>query len=473
MQLRNGRLLSNAPGQPRQLKSEHDNDRSLAMQIKLEATEKPSFSFRRAPVAPNPFLNRDYYYFCKVCNIEMPNLIAILKHRKKLHPDLAAYKKPFKFPKREPNIHHPKHYCRPCAHTFKEKCKFRAHLRDRHHIVIKGPRVVRQNDILPDWNDPEFYCTPCGRGYKSKYKFWVHCRAIHGMERPEKIALKVQLPDLHDPNLYCRVCDVTFKSHRKYRAHCHRQHKMNYQVPDPDSKVVSDTYCKLCDKMLCIPKSFHIHLFIQHGVENEAAYLERLKLRPDINDPNLYCCRCDMTLPTKQQFEIHMLTDHSLHKKPLPTVQGPAPSADDPNNHCSVCNRTYKSKSKYRWHIRKAHNTTVQRTFLYDPNHFPDPLDPSGYCSVCKNQYPDRARYRAHCRYAHRMVFPRIARINIHPNASIDIHHPDFYCAKCDHYYGERKAFRTHIKNYHSLMPKSKEEFTEQTITENLPAENV
>lgn len=51
MQLRNGRLLSNAPGQPRQLKSEHDNDRSLAMQIKLEATEKPSFSFRRGKVA--------------------------------------------------------------------------------------------------------------------------------------------------------------------------------------------------------------------------------------------------------------------------------------------------------------------------------------------------------------------------------------------------------------------------------------
>lgn len=62
------------------------------------------------------------------------------------------------------------------------------------------------------------------------------------------------------------------------------------------------------------------------------------------------------------------------------------------------------------------------------------------------------------------MTLPRLSKMNVNPDAIIDIHHPEFFCAKCNRHYRGRASFRAHLRYYHRMLLNSKEEPVVQTV---------
>ncbi|KAL7329108.1 hypothetical protein PS15p_212307 [Mucor circinelloides] len=352
---------------------------------------------------------KDYFYRCDMCKKRMPNLKSVLQHRNSTHNVKPSSRQTIKDINTEPDVHDPNFYCRSCKVIYKDRNKYRYHLRNLHFMVLKMISKYKktQNTILPD-------------------------------------------PD--DPNLYCKVCDYTYCHKLSYRNHCRYMHgmtsvKFGTAKSKPDG--IADTYCKICDLRLSTKQSYKSHLFSVHKIDWRQIY-QNPENMPDVNDPNFYCCACERKLASKKGFKTHLLLIHSIYPS-TPKKVNLKPDIDDPNNSCRVCEKNYISRHTYRNHLRLIHHMDLPRLKrnVNLGSLLPDPNDPHHYCSVCKKPYGTRSKYRFHCKIVHFMLLDHPSISN--PNATIDINHPDLYCAQCEYSYNTKAYFKKHLRRVHNI----------------------
>ncbi|EPB91956.1 hypothetical protein HMPREF1544_01250 [Mucor circinelloides 1006PhL] len=352
---------------------------------------------------------KDYFYRCDICSQRMPNLKSVLQHRKSIHNISRFNHRIIKDVNTEPDIHSPNFYCRSCKVIYKDRIKYRDHLRHVHFMVLKT--------IL-----------------KSK--------------SPRSTIV----PDPDDPSLHCRACDHTYAQKSSYKKHCQYKHgitsaKFGTAKSKPDGIV--DTYCKICDVRLSSKKSYKQHLFAIHKVDWRLNQQKSKDIAPDVNDPNFYCCACETKLSCKGSFRLHLMAVHAIYLS-APKKIDLEPDTDDPNNNCRACKKNYISRSKYRNHLRLVHHMALPRLRRnVNLGSLPNPNDPHHYCSVCKRSYGTRAIYRFHCKAAHFMLLDHHSISN--PNATIDVNHPSLYCAQCEHSYNTNLYFKKHLRRVHNI----------------------
>ncbi|KAL9537719.1 hypothetical protein PS6_011700 [Mucor atramentarius] len=351
---------------------------------------------------------KDYFYRCDICKKRMPNLKSVLQRRKSIHDVKPSSRRTIKDIDTEPDMHDPNFYCRSCKVIYKDRNKYRYHLRNVHFMILKTipTRKLSQSTILPD-------------------------------------------PD--DPNLYCKVCDSTYAHKPSYKQHCRYKHgmasvKIGIARSKPDG--IADTYCKICDLRLGSKQSYRYHLFSIHKIDRRQIY-QKPENMPDVNDPNFYCCACERKLANRHSFRTHLKLMHSIYLS-APKKTSVEPDTDDPNNNCRACEKNYASKALYWRHLRLVHHMDLPPLKSnINLGSQPNQNDPHHYCSVCKKSYETRTKYRIHCRTTHFMLLDYYSISN--PNAIIDINHPEHYCAQCEYSYNTKAYFKKHLRRVHNI----------------------
>ncbi|KAL9549970.1 hypothetical protein PS6_005793 [Mucor atramentarius] len=352
---------------------------------------------------------KDYFYRCDICKKRMPNLKSVLQHRNSTHNIKPSSGRIIKDINTEPDMHDPNFYCRSCKVIYKDRRKYRNHLRLVHFMVLK---------------------------------------TIFKSGSPRSTIV----PDPDDPSLHCRACDSTYAQRSFYRQHCRYKHgmtsvKFGAARSKPDG--IADTYCKICDVRLGSKSSYRYHLFSIHKVNWRLNRQKSKDIAPDVNDPNFYCCACERKLSCKGSFKAHLQAVHAIYLS-APKKIDLEPDTDDPNNNCRACEKNYISRGNYRKHLRLVHHMDLPRLKRnVNLGSLPDPNDPHHYCSVCKKPYGTRTKYRIHCKSTHFMLLDFYSISN--PNAIIDINHPELYCAQCEYSYSTKFGFKRHLNQVHNI----------------------
>ncbi|EPB91973.1 hypothetical protein HMPREF1544_01267 [Mucor circinelloides 1006PhL] len=352
---------------------------------------------------------KDYFYRCDICSQRMPNLKSVLQHRKSIHNISRFNHRIIKDVNTEPDMHDPNFYCRSCKVIYKDRDKYRYHLRHVHFMVLKTILKSKspRSTIVPDPNDPSLHCRACDHTYAQKSSYKKHCQYKHGMT------------------------SVKFGTAKS----------------KPDGIV--DTYCKICDVRLASKQSYKSHLFVIHKVDWRLNQQKSKDIAPDVDDPNFYCCACERKLANRYSFRTHLKLIHFIYQS-APKETSVEPDTDDPNNNCRACEKNYASKAIYWMHLRLVHHMALPPLKRnVNLGRQPDPNDSHHYCSVCKKSYETREKYRMHCRHVHRMILGHQSISN--PNAIIDINHPSLYCAQCEHFYSTKEYFKKHLRRVHSI----------------------
>ncbi|EPB91950.1 hypothetical protein HMPREF1544_01244 [Mucor circinelloides 1006PhL] len=325
---------------------------------------------------------KDYFYRCDICKTRMPNLKSVLQHRKSTH-----------------NV-------RPSSH-----------------------RIIKDINTEPDMHDPNFYCRSCKVIYKDRNKYRYHLRNVHFMVLKTILKSKSPrstiVPDPDDPSLHCRACDSTYSHRSFYRQHCRYKHgmasvKISIARSKPDG--IADTYCKICDVRLGSKQSYKIHLLTIHKVDWRLNQ-QKSKNMPDVNDPNFYCCACEKKLSCKGSFKLHLIAVHAMYLS-APKKIDLELDTDDPNNNCRVCEKNYSSKDTYRKHLRLVHHMDLPRlrgkAYLgslpdpNDPHHYchqsisnPNAIininHPDLYCAQCEHSYSTKSSFKRHLIRVHNL----------------------------------------------------------------------
>lgn len=141
-------------------------------------------------------------------------------------------------------------------------------------MLPKLPRATPNRNILPDVDDPNFYCKSCQLTYKNRTKFRKHIRKIHKMELAHITRQLIHDPtaamaDLEHPeNTSCTICMIKYTDKYLYRRHMKRVHQMdlNNKVdpniqPDPEDP---NFYCKPCQRHYSTRKYFRHHIRLFH-----------------------------------------------------------------------------------------------------------------------------------------------------------------------------------------------------------------
>ncbi|KAL9536615.1 hypothetical protein MBANPS3_012513 [Mucor bainieri] len=376
--------------------------------VKQEDTKEDESMFKQH----GEFSERDYYYRCDMCEMKMTDLKSVLEHRKSTHQIKTSDSRTIKHMNTEPDIHDANFYCKSCERSYKNRDKYRHHLRHVHYMILKPIPYWKapRNDMVPDPDDPNSYCRACDHTYRRKSYYKQHCRYVHGMKHVK----------------------VTSQS-------------------STTSSSLMDTYCQVCDKRFASLDYYREHLFVIHKVDWRTLQRKRKKdISPNVSDLNFYCRSCEKKLSTKYSYKNHLMLVHSIFQSAPRKKSKLKPGVNDPNNYCRACQKTYPSKGRYREHLRLAHQMTlpllkgnISRTDL------PDPYNSSHYCSVCMKTYATLAAYRYHCRRVHFMTLSHASIVN--SDAEININDPDLYCAQCEHTFTDKSGFRRHLRAVHSI----------------------
>ncbi|KAL9552341.1 hypothetical protein MBANPS3_003802 [Mucor bainieri] len=92
------------------------------------------------------FGNKGYYYRCDRCELKMVDLKSVLEHRNLIHIiDQRFNNTKIKNINTEPDVHDPNFYCKSCERSYKDRNKYRQHLKCAHYMVLKP---------IPSWKAP-------------------------------------------------------------------------------------------------------------------------------------------------------------------------------------------------------------------------------------------------------------------------------------------------------------------------------
>lgn len=223
-------------------------------------------SIKHLELEPDIF---DVNNYCRVCELKSRSISDYRKHLRLVHHTILT---PLKdLPKNciAPDINDPNMYCCSCRKSFSTQQTYRTHLKYTHKIklapVIKKNHIIKNPDILPEWDNPNNYCRSCEFTFKGKSAFRRHCKLKHGIKPPT-----VERPDMRDPNFYCKVCNITFISRISYKTHCgiiHPKYHFSCRIVDPDVlPELSDpnNYCRACKKKFRNKHSYQYHLCYFH-----------------------------------------------------------------------------------------------------------------------------------------------------------------------------------------------------------------
>ncbi|KAL9556245.1 hypothetical protein MBANPS3_001970 [Mucor bainieri] len=383
-----------------------DTTNTVALTIKQEDTKKGESMLKQN----DQYGEKDYYYRCDICKTKMANLKSVLEHRKSTHLTRTWSNRKIKNMETEPDIHDHNFYCKSCERSYKDRNKYRSHLRAVHYMILKSPPNLKapDNDVFPDPDDPSLHCRACDHTYTRKDTYKQHCRYSHGMKH------------------------VKFASRSSA------------------SNSTTDTYCQTCDIRLSSVRSYHQHMFVVHEVEIRPPQQKRNDVLPDVNDPNFYCQSCEKKMASKCTFRAHLMLVHSIFQSASRKKSRSKPNVNDPNKYCRACQKTYPSKSRYRMHLRLVHQMALP-SLKRDTNStdLPDPYNSDHYCSVCMKTYASLTAYRYHCKLVHFMSMNHASIVN--PDAEININDPDLYCAQCERSF-TGNYFKKHLRVVHNIQ---------------------
>lgn len=206
-------------------------------------------------------------HYCRSCDMYFISRMRYRNHLENAHHMvLKPLRRPTYVIDEDPNF-----YCKPCNKYLRNKYMHRYHLQKQHNVDMPPLKRKANPDITPDLDNPDFYCASCEYKFKKKGAFKTHCEKIHKMEVPKKSRLvKEGTPELDDPDNYCKVCEHTFTTRQKYKRHCRNVHKMDDPALRPPLlKRVSTPkfFCKTCDVPLYKDSYYLRHLSLTHIVD--------------------------------------------------------------------------------------------------------------------------------------------------------------------------------------------------------------
>ncbi|GAN05541.1 hypothetical protein MAM1_0094c05012 [Mucor ambiguus] len=255
---------------------------------------------------------RDYYYRCRSCNQELENLRSLLEHRMVKH-NIHPRPHLFRHMDLEPIVNDPDHYCRSCDMYFISRMRYRDHLENAHHMILKPLRTPTY--VIDE--DPNFYCEPCDKYLRNKYMHRYHLQKQHNVELPplKRKANPDITPDLDHPDFYCASCEYKFKKKGAFKTHCEKIHKM--QVPKK-SRIVKegtpdlddpDNRCNVCEHTFTSKQKYKRHCRNVHKMDDPAL---RLPLLKRVSAPKFFCKTCNVPLYKDSFYLRHLSLTHTV-----------------------------------------------------------------------------------------------------------------------------------------------------------------
>ncbi|KAK4517089.1 cAMP-dependent protein kinase catalytic subunit [Mucor velutinosus] len=255
---------------------------------------------------------KDYYYRCRSCNQVLENLRGLVEHRMAKH---NVHPRPHLFTHMdlEPVVSDPDHYCRSCDMYFISRMRYRDHLENAHHMILKPLR--RPTYVIDE--DPKFYCEICDKYLRNKYMHRYHLQKQHNMELPplKRKANPDITPDLDNPDFYCASCEYKFKNKGAFRTHCEKIHKMQVQKK---SRIVKEgtpdvydphNHCKVCEHTFTSKQKYKRHCRNVHKMDDPALRPHLLKR---VSTPKFFCKTCDMPLYKDSYYLRHLSLTHDV-----------------------------------------------------------------------------------------------------------------------------------------------------------------
>lgn len=223
-------------------------------------------------------------HYCRSCDMYFISRVRYRDHLENAHHMIL---KPLRAP-----IYildgNPDFYCEQCDTYSKNKYMFRYHLQKKHNVELPPLKRKPNPDITPDLDNPDLYCASCERNFKQKGAYRTHCSKIHGIKLTRKCRIRKEgIPDITDPNDYCRICEYTFSTRQKFKRHCLNVHKIDdpsLRPPMLKRVTIPKFFCKTCDIALYKDTHYLRHLSLTHDVDMVSMHNddEDSDSRPDI-----------------------------------------------------------------------------------------------------------------------------------------------------------------------------------------------
>ncbi|CAG9576204.1 unnamed protein product [Danaus chrysippus] len=388
---------------------------------------------------------------CPICSRYYPDLVKLIRHLKRTHPES-------KMVKQDPDAPAPRYYsCKLCAKVFLDERRLQyheeAHLRKpefykckfcgKKTISLKNHRVHIKGHLTQKYIDNPLKCSHCEETFTRGYDLQYHLRDAHGVNETWIAERGVQTPDGPLKEFQCSVCFKILASKGNFERHIdyHNSLRCNYCFEYFSSsrfleghltfscvkkKLLGDSEiyprkvkCHICYKAFHLQVKLDCHLRTQHDI--------RTFTETFVGKKEIVCDYCFKVFENE-----YALSNHKIYHRTVGYYG------------CIYCNRKFNTITLYRKH--KNHH--------FSQLNVDNPIK----CEHCDETFVAFRKMIYHMRDVHDdnkewIVLPKESKeekCNICNKTFFNLHrHLDYHeenkCHKCGEYFYSRADFDNHL----------------------------